>query len=263
MQSNVGKWMEEKPESGMINFDNYLKASFTVDNVIFGFDEGDLKVLLIKRGEEPYFGYWALPGYFVYPNEDLETAAKRVLYELTGLRNVYLEQVHTFSAIDRHEFGRVITVAYFSLIKISNYALQVSSIASQAQWHSVSTIGRLGFDHNEILRECFHRLKWLVRSRPVGFELLPPKFTLTELQHLYEAILETELDKRNFRKKILSMGLLIDLGEIQEGVAHRPARLYMFDRVRYQELLEEGFSFELKETRKKEPDKRKISKNPI
>jgi len=235
----------------MVSFDNFFKSAFTVDNVIFGFDEGDLKVLLIKRGEEPYLGYWALPGYFVYPNEDLDTAAQRVLFELTGLRDVYLEQVQTFGAVDRHDFGRVITVAYFSLVKTSNHALEVASIARKARWHSISNIPDLGFDHRDILRACFNRLKWLVKSRPLGFELLPPKFTLTELQHLYEAILETELDKRNFRKKILSMGLLIELDEIQEGVAHRPARLYQFDEGRYQELLEEGFSFELKETRKK------------
>ncbi len=241
----------------MVNFDNFFKSAFTVDNVIFGFDEGDLKVLLIKRGEEPYLGYWALPGYFVYQDEDLDTAAQRVLFELTGLRDVYLEQVHTFGAVNRHDFGRVITVAYFSLVKISNYSIEVASIAKKARWHAVSEIKELGFDHNEILQACLNRLKWLVRSRPLGFELLPPKFTLTELQHLYEAILETELDKRNFRKKILSMGLLIDLEETQEGVAHRPARLYMFDERRYQELLEEGFSFELKETRKKEPSKKR------
>lgn len=236
----------------MIDLNSFFKSAFTVDNVIFGFDEGDLKVLLIKRAEEPFLDYWALPGYFVYPNEDLDMAANRVLYELTGLRDVYLEQVHTFGAVDRHPFGRVITVAYFSLIKISNYTIQPDSIASQAQWHSVAHLPELPFDHRAIVQACFDRLKWLAHSRPVGFELLPPKFTLTELQHLYEAIMETELDKRNFRKKILSMDLLIDLEEMQEGVAHRPARLFMFDRKRYDELLQEGFSFELKETRKKE-----------
>lgn len=236
----------------MANFDTFFKSAFTVDNVIFGFDEGDLKVLLIKRAEEPFFGYWALPGYFVYPDEDLDMAANRVLHELTGLRDVYLEQVHTFGAVNRHSFGRVITVAYFSLIKISNYSIQPASIASQAKWHAIAKLPELAFDHKTILRSCIERLKWLAHSRPVGFELLPPKFTLTELQHLYEAIMETELDKRNFRKKILSMDLLIDLEETQEGVAHRPARLYMFDRKRYNELLEEGFSFELKDTRKKD-----------
>lgn len=236
----------------MTEFNDFFKSAFTVDNVIFGFDDGDLKVLLIKRGEAPFAGKWALPGYFVYPNEDLDTAAKRVLEELTGLRNVFLEQVKSFGAVDRHPFGRVITVAYFSLIKIIDFSIQPSSIARKAQWHSVSAVKDLAFDHNEILNACFQRLKWLVRSRPVGFELLPAKFTLTELQHLYEAILETDLDKRNFRKKILSMNLLIDLDETQEGVAHRPARLYKFDKRKYYEFLAEGFSFELKESKKKE-----------
>ena len=231
-------------------FDNFFKSAFTVDNVIFGFDEGDLKVLLIKRGEEPYDGMWALPGYFVYPNEDLDSAANRVLEELTGLRNVFLEQVRTFGKVDRHPFGRVITVAYFSLLKIDAYQLQPASIALQAQWHSISAIEELAFDHNGILEACFDRLKWSVKTRSIGFELLPRKFTLTELQHLYEAILETELDKRNFRKKILSMDLLIDLDETQEGVAHRPAKLYKFDKERYKELEASGFSFELKDGRR-------------
>lgn len=236
----------------MIGFNNFFKSAFTVDNVLFGFDEGDLKVLLIKRGEEPYTGDWALPGYFVYPNEDLDSAAQRILKELTGLNNVYLEQVRTFGDVNRHPFGRVITVAYFSLVKISRYQLQPASIALKASWHSISTVKELAFDHKKILDICYNRLKWVVRTRPVGFELLPPKFTLTELQHLYEAILETDLDKRNFRKKILSMDLLIDLDEFQEGVAHRPAKLYQFDKNKYETFLAEGFSFELKESKKKE-----------
>lgn len=242
----------------MPNFDSFFKSAFTVDNVIFGFDEGDLKILLIKRGEEPYENMWALPGYFVYPNEDLDAAAKRVLEELTGLKNVFLEQVKTFGKPDRHPFGRVITVAYFSLIKISHYSIQAASIAQQAQWHSIAQIKNLAFDHKEILDACFQRLKLMVKNRPVGFELLPPKFTLTELQHLYEAILETKLDKRNFRKKILSMDLLIDLNEVQEGVAHRPARLYQFDRKKYNEFQAEGFTFEVKESRTKEKSRRTI-----
>lgn len=235
----------------MTDFDNFFKSAFTVDNVIFGFDEGDLKLLLIKRGEVPFSDKWALPGYFVNPDEDLDSAAKRVLEELTGLRNVYLEQVKTFGKVNRHPFGRVITVAYFSLVKINDYNLHAASIAQKAKWHSVSKIRNLAFDHDGILQACFQRLKWLVRARPVGFELLPPKFTLTELQHLYEAILETNLDKRNFRKKILSMNLLIDLEESQEGVAHRPARLYKFDKEKYKKFRSEGFNFELKESKKK------------
>ena len=232
---------------------NFFKSAFSVDNVIFGFDGDDLKVLLIKRGEDPYKGKWGLPGDLVYPNEDLSTAAKRVLLELTGLRNVFLEQVKTFGEVDRHPLGRVITIAYYSLIKISNYEVTAASFAKKAKWHSVSDVKNkeLAFDHNEILDACCEKLQATVRNRPVGFELLPPKFTLTELQYLYESILETPLDKRNFRKKILSMKLLIDLDETQEGVAHRPAKLYEFDRDRYRAFIEEGFSFELKESKKK------------
>ncbi|MEL7121381.1 MAG: NUDIX domain-containing protein [Bacteroidota bacterium] len=237
----------------MAGFHDFFKSAFTVDNVIFGFDESDLKVLLIKRGEEPFKDKWALPGYFVYPNEDLDTAAKRILNELTGLKDVYLEQVKTFGDVDRHPFGRVITISYFSLVKISRYTLQPASIALQAEWLSISEATDLAFDHNKILQACFEQLKWGVRLRPVGFELLPPKFTLTELQHLYEAILETDLDKRNFRKKILSMDLLIDLEEHQLGVAHRPAKLYMFDKAKYNKFRSEGFSFEFKERKHLSP----------
>jgi len=229
----------------MINLDDFFKSVFTVDNIIFGFDEGDLKLLLIKRGEAPFENRWALPGHFVNADEDLATGAQRVLAELTGVKDVYLEQVRAFGAIDRHPLGRVITIAYFSLVKISAYQLTPASIAQKAKWHSIAEVDGLPFDHDEILDACFDQLKRRVRIRPIGFELLPPKFTLTELQHLYEAILETQLDKRNFRKKILSMNLLVDLQETQEGVAHRPARLYKFDREKYEKFLAEGFSFEL------------------
>ena len=178
---------------------NFFKSAFSVDNIIFGFDNGELKVLLIKRGTDPYNGLWALPGDLVYPNEDLETAANRVLNELTGLKRVYLEQVYSFGAVDRHPLGRVITIAYFSLVKISDFVIVPSSFAQKAQWHKVRDAQQLelAFDHNAILDKCFEALKTRVRYRPVGFELLPPKFTLTELQHLYEAILRTKLDKRN------------------------------------------------------------------
>lgn len=224
---------------------SFFKSAFSVDNVIFGFDGGELKVLLIQRGAAPYRGKWALPGDLVYPNEDLDAAAERVLEQLTGLRGVYLEQVKTFGAVNRHPLGRVITVAYYSLVKISDYTVTPASFAHSARWHAVSKVGELAFDHNEILDTCLRRLKLKVRMAPIGFELLPPKFTLTELQHLYESILGEKLDKRNFRKKILSMNLLHDLNEVQEGVAHRPARLYRFDRQTYQQFVAEGFSFYL------------------
>jgi 8-oxo-dGTP diphosphatase len=241
-----------------INMDitnTFFKSAFSVDNVIFGFDEGDLKILLIKRGSERgsdiYKDMWALPGDLVNPEEDLESAAARVLKELTGLSNVYLDQVHTFGAVGRHPLGRVITVAYFSLIKISDYnTLRPASFAEQVAWHSVAKVEDLAFDHNQILQASFDKLKRWVRVRPIGFELLPPKFTLTALLHLYEAIFppmdpKRGIDKRNFRKKILAMGILLDCEEMQEGVAHRPARLYQFDKEKYDKLVESGFSFEI------------------
>ncbi|MEM6769135.1 MAG: NUDIX domain-containing protein [Bacteroidota bacterium] len=228
-------------------FNNFFRSAFTVDNVIFGFDDGTLKVLLIRRNEEPYNNYWALPGYFVREDEDLDAAANRVLFEATGLEDVYLEQVRSFGTPGRHDFGRVITVAYYSLVKIDAFSPRAAGIAQDITWHPVAEIQSLAFDHEEILKTALDKLKRHVRSRPVGFELLPPAFTLTELQHLYEAIWETALEKRNFRKKIMSMGLLRDLNRLQEGVPHRPAKLYCFDEARYRELEEEGFSFELKE----------------
>ena len=234
------------------HLDQYFKSAFTVDNVIFGFDEGDLKVLLIKRLEEPFAGHWALPGYFVRSDEDLDSAAQRVLTQLTGLTDVFLEQAASYGTIGRHPYGRVITVSYYSLVRTDRFAPRPDQdISEAAAWFPIKEIEPLAFDHDQILRDCLRKLRRDVRYRPIGFELLPPKFTLTELQHLYEAIWETELEKRNFRKKILSMNLLIDLDEMQEGVAHRPARLYRFDEQKYQKFLEEGFIFELKENKRK------------
>ena len=226
---------------------DFFKTAVTVDNVIFGFDESDLKVLLIKRGTEPYTGLWALPGDFIYAEENIDTAAARVLHELTGMENVYLEQVRTFGAVGRHPLGRVLTVAYFSLVKTSNYQVSPASFAQKAEWVTISELrsSKIAFDHNEILEACFNALQQRVRIRPIGFELLPPKFTLTELQHLYQAILEEDLDKRNFRKKIMSMDFIVDLNESQAGVAHRPARLYEFDKSKYERFLSKGFNFEL------------------
>jgi 8-oxo-dGTP diphosphatase len=228
------------------SINQFFVSAISVDNVIFGFDGGDLKILLVKRGEEPFDGKWALPGEMVFPEEDLSTAAARILKELTGLENVYLEQVQSFGRPDRHPVGRVITVAYFSLVKIDDFQLNPANWAKAAKWHSIARLGELAFDHTEIVTACFEKLRRRVRVQPIGFELLPPKFTLTDLQHLYEAILDIEsIDKRNFRKKILAMNLLIDCDELQEGVAHRPAKLYRFDKDRYENFVERGFSFEI------------------
>jgi 8-oxo-dGTP diphosphatase len=156
------------------SFNAYFKSAFTVDNAIFGFDEGKLKVLLIRRNEEPYDNYWALPGYFVRQDEDLDAAAQRVLREMAGLDNVYLEQVHTFGAPGRHDFGRVITVAYYSLVKIADVSPKASGVAQEVKWHPVQDLETLAFDHNEIVGVALKRLKRSIRTRPIGFELLPP-----------------------------------------------------------------------------------------
>lgn len=224
----------------------YFKSAFSVDCVIFGFDEGDLKVLLIKTDKPPFLGYWSLVGDLVHPDEDLDEAAARVLKDRTGLEDVFLEQVETFGKVNRHPDGRVITISYYSLIKIRDYELATENLNNEASWHGIDQLTSLAYDHSEILHSCRERLKKRVRNQPLGFELLPPKFTLTELQHLYEAVLGEKLDKRNFRKKVLNMGILEELDEYQQGVAHRPAKLFQFDPVRYRQAKADGLVFELK-----------------
>jgi 8-oxo-dGTP diphosphatase len=223
----------------------FFKSAFSVDSVIFGYDQGDLKVLLIYRGAKPYIGTWALPGDLVKLDEDLDDSARRILFDLTGLSNVFMDQIHTFGKVDRHPLGRVITVAYFSLVKIIDYKLNPSSWAKEAKWHSIINTPNLPFDHTEILNYAKNKLKERVRHQPIGFELLPKEFTLSDIQNLYESVLEINLDKRNFRKKLLAMSLLIDTGYFQISVAHRPARLYRFDKKKYKSLIQQGFSFEL------------------
>lgn len=221
---------------------DFFKSAFSVDCVIFGFDTNSLKVLLIKRGEEPMKGKMAIPGDLVYPTENLKEAVERVLSQSVGISNLYMEQVHTFGKIDRHPDGRVITVAYYALVNVKNYKLSAALFAESVDWHPIADALEydLGFDHHDILEACFQQLKQKVQTAPIGFELLPSKFTLSQLQLLYELILEKELDKRNFRKKILSLGILKQLNEKQKGVAHRPARLFKFDEEVYQQLKNVG-----------------------
>ncbi len=221
----------------------YPRAALTVDCVVFGFDEGDLKVLLIQRGLQPFAGRWALPGGFVRVEESLEDAARRELTEETGLKDVFLEQLYTFGAPDRDPRERVVSVAYYALVSLAEHQPQAATDARQAAWFSVDEAPDLAFDHEDILATALARLRGKVRYEPIGFELLPARFTLGQLQHLYEVVLEERLDKRNFRKKILGMGLLVDTGDIQQDVAHRAARLYRFDERKDQQLKKRGFSF--------------------
>ncbi len=223
----------------------YPRAALTVDCVVFGFDETDLKVLLIERGLEPFKGRWALPGGFVRVHETLDAAARRELQEEAGLSNVFLEQLYTFGTVDRDPRERVVSVAYYALVKLSDHAAKAATDAANARWYPVSRVPRLAFDHGEILQTAVARLKGKVRYQPIGFELLPPKFTLSQLQHLYEAVLGVNLDKRNFRKKVLSFGLLVPLKETQMVGRHRPAQLFRFDQKRYAHLRGRGFNFEL------------------
>ncbi|TAE31709.1 MAG: NUDIX hydrolase [Candidatus Kapaibacterium sp.] len=225
------------------------RPALTVDCVIFGYDhrldEADLKILFIERDIEPFRGKWALPGGFVRMEETLEAAAKRELREETGLSNVYLEQLYTFGTLDRDPRGRVISVSYFALVNLVSEELQAGTDALSAQWFSFKEMPALAFDHKNIIEIALERLRGKVRYQPIGFELLPDQFTLTELQTLYETVLETSLDKRNFRKKIESYELLRDTGETQRGKAHRAARLYTFDHKRYKQLEKYGFLFEI------------------
>lgn len=221
------------------------QAHVTVDCVVFGLDEQDLKILLIQRGYDPFKGTWAIPGGFVNADESLEAAAFRELKEETGVQDVFLEQLYTFGDVHRDPRRRIVTVAYYALVNLRDHAIKAATDASNAAWFAVDDIPKLAFDHAGIVETALRRLRGKVRYEPIGFELLPGKFTLTQLQRMYEKILEQELDKRNFRKKILSMDLLRELDEVQVDVAHRAARLYKFDERKYRQLKEKGFNFEI------------------
>ena len=223
----------------------YPRPNLAVDCLIFGLDAGDLKVLLVQRDLKPFEGKWALPGGFVRIKESLDDAAQRELKEETGVGDVFLEQLYTFGEVNRDPRERVVTVAYYALVNLGDHRIKATTDARNAAWFAVSDTPALAFDHEHILEVALGRLKGKLRYQPIGFELLPPKFTLSQLQHLYETVLERRLDKRNFRKKILSMELLIELDEIEQDVAHRAARLYCFDEKKYRRLAQKGFNFEL------------------
>jgi 8-oxo-dGTP diphosphatase len=221
----------------------YPRAAVAVDCVVFGLDVDDLKVLLIQRRLEPHQHEWALPGGFVRIDETLDEAARRELAEESGITDVYLEQLYSFGELDRDPRERVISIAYYALAKLSDHRIQAATDAEKVAWFALDDLPRLAFDHDRIIERAIDRLRGKVRYAPIGFELLPPRFTLTQLQRLYEIVLMQPLDKRNFRKKILSMELLIETDEVEQGVRHRAARLYKFDKKKYEKLARQGFSF--------------------
>jgi 8-oxo-dGTP diphosphatase len=221
----------------------YARPAVTVDCVVFGLDQADLKVLLIQRRLEPFQHAWALPGGFVRVDETLDEAARRELAEEAGVTDVYLEQLYTFGDLDRDPRERVVTVAYYALAKLSDHRIRAATDAMGVGWFSLDELPKLAFDHAEIVSRAHERLRGKVRYAPIGFELLPARFTLTQLQRLYELVLGAELDKRNFRKKILSMDLLVETDQVEQGVRHRAARLYRFDKKKYEKLTRQGFSF--------------------
>jgi 8-oxo-dGTP diphosphatase len=229
---------------------DYPRPSVTVDAVVFGVDlQAEAprnQVLLIERAAAPYKGGWALPGGFVHMNESLDDAVQRELEEETGLRKLFFEQLYTFGDPKRDPRGRVISVAYYALVNLTEHKPRSGSDAANAMWFNIDAAlsSTLAFDHEAVIRKAVDRLRAKLRYAPIGFELLPERFTIAQLQRLYEVILDRPIDKANFRKKLLGMDLLQDVGR-EESVAHRPAVIYRFDRARYTALTKAGFNFEL------------------
>lgn len=207
----------------------YERPSVTVDVVMMTIRQRDLQVLLVKRRSWPFEGMWAIPGGFIHMDESLEEAAKRELEEETGVRDVYLEQLYTFGDLGRDPRTRVITVVYFALLDAERLQIKAADDAAAVGWFSVYNLPPLAFDHAKILQYTLNRIRGKLDYTTIAFNLLPEQFTLRELQRVYEIILHRKLDKRNFRKKILSTGILEDTGAKKMEGTHRPARLYRFN----------------------------------
>lgn len=226
---------------------SHPRPALTTDCVVFGLDltAGQLKVLLVRRGAEPFAGDWALPGGFVNEGESPQDAAARELREETGLHDLFLEQLYTFGNPGRDPRGWIVSVANYALVRLDEQHARAASDAAEVAWFDAYRPLRMAFDHAGILDTALARLRGKVRYQPIGFRLLPPRFTLSQAQRLYETVLQRPLDKRNFRKKVLSLDVLEPLRERERGVAHRAARLYRFDRDRYRALCERGQTFSI------------------
>ncbi|MBN1302392.1 MAG: NUDIX hydrolase [Melioribacteraceae bacterium] len=218
----------------------------STDCVIFGFENSSLEILLYKRAQNPSKGKWALPGGFLKQGELIEEAARRILKDTTGVSDIYLEAVGVFDDLDRFPSWRVFTIGYYALVSPHNYKLIISGTYTiETKWFRLDELPELAWDHKHILDIALQKLRYRVLHQPVGFELLNKKFTLPQLQNLYEVILARQLDKRNFRKKIIGMNLLKKLNEKDSNNKRRAAYLYKFDEETYRKLLERGFTFEL------------------
>ena len=219
--------------------------ALSIDCAVYGFKNSELSVLLVKHGQGVTKGQWALPGGWIKYNESIDDAAYRILTAQTAVENIYLKQFQAFGDIDRFPDKRVITVCYYALVNIENFELHAGSSVSEVVWFNIRSLPKMAFDHNKIIDECFAYLQYKVRHEPIGFNLLPKKFTLHQLQELYEAIFDQKLDKPNFRRKLIKMNLLVPCNEKQKDVSHRAAQLYRFDKKVYSRFLKNGFSFEI------------------
>lgn len=222
-----------------------ISIRLTVDAVVFGYDSGKISVLLVKRKFEPFKDAWALPGGFVLEDESLEEAVERELSEETGVKINYLEQLYSFGGVGRDPRGRVVSIAYFGLVKPNAFKLSASTDAKEANWFNIEMLPKLAFDHKKILKMAIERLRGKITYEPIGFELLDKKFPFSDLEKLYTTLLNREIDRRNFKKKINSLKVLDELDEkVSEGPG-RPASLFSFNKKRYFQLKKEGIIFEI------------------
>ncbi|WP_324719298.1 NUDIX hydrolase [Salinimicrobium sp. HB62] len=220
------------------------KMYVATDCIIFGFDAGNLKLLLFKRRVAPFQGDWSLIGSFVKIDEDVSAAAERVLEEITGLRDVFMEELKTYGAANRDPGFRCISIGQYALIRLNDYDKELVE-QHGAVWHDVKELPSLVLDHDQMVQDALKKLKQKARYQPLGFELLPEKFTIPQLQSVYEAIYQKELDSRNFRKKVFSYNVLVKLEEKDKSTSKRGAFLYKFDHNRYKRLTERGYNFEI------------------
>lgn len=218
-----------------------------VDAVVFGYEsKGNLSVLLIKRGVQPFKDTWALPGGLVEDNESLEHAVERELKEETGVTIDYLEQLYTFGSPHRDPRNRVVSVSYFGLVRPHHFKIKADTDAAEAQWFKVTDLPELAFDHQHIFGMAKARLKAKLTYQPVGFDLLSKEFPFSDLEHLYTTILESPIDRRNFRKKLMSFGIIEETNKIKQEGSGRPAKLFRFNKTKYDALVKKGFHFEIK-----------------